>query len=131
MLPIRQHGRRIALVEKVGRVDVERLCQLAQAQQRQVLDAPLDRADIGPVRAHPLGDSLLAQVERVPKSTRVDAHDLANVHREVTEQSRIFVLRIIIRGVCDLVRALFSPSSVIMRFGGEQCPLEGIAQAHG
>ena len=50
------------------------------------------------VGTHPLGDRLLAQIDRVAKPTRVDAHDLANVHRKVTDQSRIYVLRIIIRG---------------------------------
>ena len=76
----------------------ERLRQVPDREQRDVLLAALHTADVRTIDAHALGDSFLAETGLHPKSANIFPKHLSNIHPQDGHQSRILALRIIIRG---------------------------------
>lgn len=88
-------------IQQFGGPDTERLGDLPQHQQGDVLHAPLDRADIGPIHPHAIGHRFLTKIGGETMATQIRPKEIADVHPQSRQYSRITALRIIIRGTGD------------------------------
>ena len=85
------------LIQKIRRAASQSLRGLPQRQKRNVLLSALHAADMGAVDTHSLGHRFLAEARGKPDTPQIEPEDLANIHPQDGCQSRILLLRIIIR----------------------------------
>lgn len=84
---MRPSTRRIVFIEQLRGPDIQRLGKFKQSDEREVLSAAFDHADILLVGANSLPHRLLAKPKRGTVSSGVERGDHADVHPQVRNGS--------------------------------------------
>ena len=84
----------IALIQEVGRANIQSLGCVPDRQKRDILLSTLDEADIGAVHAHAFSQGFLPETCLSPIAAKICAEYFPDVHPQDRRRLRILALRI-------------------------------------